>query len=367
MNNTRSRKASSTKTGKASRTRSRKDSSAKAGKRAGLWIVIPLCAIVITVAAMLTPYVFSSSANAAIIKIPEKATESDLRDTLERYFDSTYAARTFEAFRHLGRTPAERYGGYEIPEGTSPIQAARILSRGVQAEIPVTINGVRQLDTFIPRIAAKLNFKPEELAALLANSTLMSRYGLTPAQSPALFLNDTYRFYWTSRPEEVIRKLGANYQRFWTEANRKKAADLGLTPAEVVTIASITDEETQNVQEKGRIGRLYINRLQKGMKLQADPTVRFALKDFSIKRITGVHLSAPGPYNTYRVKGLPPGPIRTTSTSTIQAILDSAPSDDLYMCAKEDFSGTHNFASTYEEHKENARRYQKALDERGIK
>lgn len=335
--------------------------------RKALWIMLPLTVIVIIGVIIVAPYVVTSSAHAAIIKIPAKATEKNLRDTLERYFDPAYAGRTFDAFRKLGRTPAERYGAYEIPEGTSPLQAARILSRGMQTELSLTINGVRELDSFLPRIAAKLNFKSADLATLLADSATMARYGLTSEQAPALFLNDTYRFYWTATPEEVVKKLGANYNRFWNETNRKKAEALGLTPAEVVIVASITDEETQAQQEKGRIGRLYINRLHKGMRLQADPTVKFALKDFSIKRITGQHLSAPGPYNTYRVNGLPPGPIRTTSTATMQAILDSAPSEDLYMCAKEDFSGTHNFATTFEEHKENARRYQQALDERGIK
>ncbi|MDE6028396.1 MAG: endolytic transglycosylase MltG, partial [Muribaculaceae bacterium] len=130
---------------------------------------------------------------------------------------------------------------------------------------------------------------------------------------------------------------------------------------------SIVDEETNAKEEKGAIGRLYINRLKKGMKLQADPTVRFALNDFTIRRVKGEHLKADSPYNTYRYPGLPPGPIRTTGKTTIDLLLDSAPNDYLFMCAKEDFSGTHNFASTYAEHQENARKYQKALDVRGIK
>ena len=132
-------------------------------------------------------------------------------------------------------------------------------------------------------------------------------------------------------------------------------------------ICSIVDEESNAKSEKGTIGRLYINRLKKGMKLQADPTVRFALNDFTIRRVTRNHLTVDSPYNTYQVEGLPPGPIRTTSVETIDAVLNSQPNDYLYMCAKEDFSGTHNFAADYATHQENARRYQNALNERGIK
>lgn len=336
-------------------------------KRILLYVCLPIAVLILTAAAISSPFCLTFSANAVTIRIPKNADESVLRDTLEKYFEPAYAGRTLEAFNILGRKPAERFGAYEIPSGTSPAKAARILSRGAQTPVRFTINGVRELDSFIPRVAAKFSFSADELAEVLADTVFMKGYGLTPEQAPALFLNDTYFVYWNSTPRQVVEKLGDNYLQFWNDANRAKADSLGLTPAEVMTVASIADEETQAQSEKGRIGRLYINRLHKGMKLQADPTVKFALKDFGIKRVTRQHLSAPGPYNTYRVEGLPPGPIRTTSKATVQAILDSAPSDDLYMCAKEDFSGTHNFCATYEEHLENARRYQKALDERNIK
>lgn len=336
-------------------------------KRLLLYIGIPVAVVIIAVAIIAAPFFCTFSAHAVMIRIPENATDEMLRDTLNKYFDNGYANNTLKAFNALGRTPAQRYGAYDIPEGSTPASAARIMSRGAQTPIKLTINGVRELDTFLPRVASKFTFPADSLATLLNNPEVMKRYGLTPAQAPALFLNDTYYLYWTSTPKEVVEKLGGNYNKLWNTANRAKADSLGLAPAEIMTIASIVDEETQAQSEKGRIGRLYINRVKKGMRLQADPTVKFALKDFSIKRITKQHLSAPGPYNTYQVAGLPPGPIRTTSRSTVEAILNSSPSEDLYMCAKEDFSGTHNFAATYEEHLENARRYQQALDERGIR
>ncbi len=123
---------------------------------------------------------------------------------------------------------------------------------------------------------------------------------------------------------------------------------------------------SDGIKVLGTIGRLYINRIKKGMRLQADPTIRFALQDYTIRRITRKHLGVKSPYNTYSHAGLPPGPIRTTSRTTIDAILDSTPNEYLYMCAREDFSGRHNFAKTFEEHSRNARKYQKALNSRGI-
>lgn len=336
-------------------------------KRRFLFIFIPLILIIAGCAVIAIPYFLSFSAQATLIRIPGDANHETLRDTLEKYYDKGYADKTLQAFKVLGRTPSERFGAYEIPEGTSPAQAARIMSRGAQTPIRLTINGVRELDSFLPRIAAKFPFSEQELRDAVYNEETLRKYGLTKEQAPDLFLNDTYYVYWTASPQELVEKLGENYNSVWNKENRAKAQSLGLTPAEIMTIASIVDEETATESEKGRIGRLYINRLNKGMKLQADPTVKFALKDFSIKRITRQHLQADGPYNTYRVKGLPPGPIRTTSKATVEAILNSSPSDDLYMCAKEDFSGTHNFAATYEEHLQNAKRYQQALDERGIK
>lgn len=304
---------------------------------------------------------------AAVIRIPRDASKANVTDSLTRYFGKDFASRTVKAFSVMVKDPASRYGAYDIPEGTSPANAAKILARGGQSQVTLTINGVRELLPFADRIARKFDFTGDDLRQALNDSTLLQPYGLTAEQAPALFLNDTYYLYWTDSPEEVIKKIGENYNRVWNDQRRRKAQALGLTPAEVMTIASIVDEETNQISEKGRVGRLYINRLKKNMKLQADPTVRFALKDFTIKRVTGAHLQAPGPYNTYRVHGLPPGPIRTTSVATIDAILDSEPSEDLYMCAREDFSGFHNFAATYEEHLANARRYQRMLDEKGIK
>lgn len=155
--------------------------------------------------------------------------------------------------------------------------------------------------------------------------------------------------------------------RFWTDDRREKARKLGLTPVEVATLASIVEEESAKPDEYPAIARLYMNRLKKGMLLQADPTVKYATGNFALRRITGEHLRTPSPYNTYLHPGLPPGPLRTPSKSTIDRVLSAPAHTYLYMCAKEDFSGYHNFASDYATHTANARRYQKELNRRGIK
>jgi UPF0755 protein len=157
------------------------------------------------------------------------------------------------------------------------------------------------------------------------------------------------------------------HDKFWDKSRQAKATALGLNPNEVCTLASIIDEETSNNPEKPMIARMYLNRLKKGMPLQADPTVKFALKDFALKRIYHNMLNTDSPYNTYKNTGLPPGPIKVASVAGIDAVLNAPSHNYLYMCAKEDFSGTHNFASSYSEHLRNAAKYSKALNERGIK
>lgn len=325
-------------------------------------------ALIAVAAIIFVPLLTVTSARSATIRIPKGADGATLTDTLTRYFGEDYASKVMRLVSSDREKLALRFGAYEIKEGTSAAEAARILSRGAETPFNLVINGVRDLDSFLPRIAARFHFPVDSLREAVKDPAMLASHGLTdPRQAPAIFLNDTYSFFWSASARKVVEKIADNYESFWTPERRRQAAALGLTPAEVTIIASIVDEETNLADEKGTIGRLYINRLQKGMKLQSDPTVRFALGDYSIKRVTGKHLNADSPYNTYRVKGLPPGPIRTTSRQTLQAILDSRPSDYLYMCAKEDFSGGHNFAATYEEHMRNARRYQAALDSLGIK
>ena len=339
----------------------------RAGANRGmLYLMLGIALLIIVFLIVLYPLIMVGSQETVTIRIPKNATVENVRDSLETHMGKDYASKVMRLIRLRNVDFAKRNGAYEIPAGTNAFGTMRRLTTGGQTPIRVTINGFRSLPLLVERVSQKMEFPADSLWSLLSDSTILEPYGLTPDDAMSLFVEDTYEFYWNTSPRDVLKKFGENYEFLWSEGRRKTASDLGLTPAQVMVLASIVDEETNQLTEKGKIGRLYINRLKKGMKLQADPTVRFALQDFTIKRILKEDLKTESAYNTYLHPGLPPGPIRTTSKQTVIEILTSQPSDYLYMCAKDDFSGFHNFASTYEEHTRNALRYQQALDSREI-
>lgn len=195
----------------------------------------------------------------------------------------------------------------------------------------------------------------------------MSCFGYDKADIPSFFIPDTYEVYWDISAQEFFEKMAAWNRQYWNDSRKAKAKAAGLTPAEVSTLASIVDEETANVAEMPIVAGLYINRLKRGMPLQADPTVKYALGDPTRRRILNKDLEVNSPYNTYKHKGLPPGPIRIPTKQALESVLNYTKHSYLYMCAKEDFSGTHNFAKTLSEHNANAKRYQHALNKLNIK
>lgn len=337
------------------------------GRRRLVWAAVCAVGLVIMIVLMLVvPVLTRGAAGDAVIRIPAGATSQTVADSLRRHLGEGYADLVMRVAA-LRRTDfSRRHGAYLIEAGMSPLRAERRLSQGGQHPVRVTLNNSRSLQSIADKVSSRLDLTSEEFTAYVESGAPLVEHGLTGEQAMALFVDDSYEFYWTATPAEVVKKISANYDRVWDDGRRAKARELGLTPAQVMTLCSIVDEETNKTDEKGAIGRLYINRLRKGMPLQADPTVKFALGDFSLRRIRGSHLGVESPYNTYRVKGLPPGPIRTTSVQTIDAVLNSQPSEFIYMCAKDDFSGRHSFAADYATHMENARRYQRALNARNI-
>ncbi len=252
-------------------------------------------------------------------------------------------------------------GAYRLTPGMTARQIARDLSRRQETPVRLTFNNVRFKEDLAGRIARCLMADSTQIIDMLNDSLICRSYGTTPENIGSLFLPDTYEVYWTITPRELLSRMYREYNNFWTPERRAKAQALGVSPTEVSIIASIAEEETRDRQERGVVARLYWNRLQRGMLLQADPTVKYALGDFTLRRILERHLSTDSPYNTYRHAGLPPGPIRIAEKATIDAFLDSSPHPFLYMCAKEDFSGRHNFARTLGEHNRNAARYHQAL------
>lgn len=302
----------------------------------------------------------------AIIKIPAHATMETVHDSLAKYFGEKYADNVKMISALRGSEFSSRHGAFLIEKGMSPIQAERKLSTGGQHPIKIVVNGERGIDVLGKKLSGTLDFSSDSLKQQLKDKEFLKEYDLSPDNAFALFIDDTYEVYWNVSPKALATKIGKNYKKIWNKERIEKAEQLGLTLAEVITIASIVAEETNKKDEKPSVARLYINRLKKGMKLQADPTVKFALQDFSLRRIRGEHLQSDSPYNTYKFTGLPPGPIRSVTVSDIDAVLNAPVHDYIYMCAKDDFSGYHNFAKDYNTHMQNARKYQKALNQKGI-
>lgn len=258
-------------------------------------------------------------------------------------------------------------GAYLIEPNESNVSVIRKLRSGQQIPIRLTFNNLRTKEDLAERISEQLPIPKDTLLALLQSETVAQKYGLNTYTIGTIFIPNTYEIYWTTTAQELLDRMHKEYQKFWNEERKQKAQNLGLSPTQVMILASIVQAETTKNDEKPRIAGVYLNRLAKNDLLQADPTVVFAHQDFTIKRLLNSHLSIDSPYNTYKYTGLPPGPINFPDISSIEAVLNAEKHDYYYFCAKEDFSGYHNFARTLAEHNRNARLYQKALNEKGIK
>lgn len=259
-----------------------------------------------------------------------------------------------------------RPGRYRIKNGMSNNELINLLRAGLQEPISISLSNIRTINELAERVSKKIEPSIPTLADFLQDKNVLNKYGFTKNTIISMFIPDTYEFYWNTSPEEFTKKMAEEYKKFWTEERKTKAKNLNLTQSEVSTLASIVQQETYKPDEKAKVAGVYLNRLKIGMPLQADPTVIFAVGDFSINRVTGTHLKFNSPYNTYLYKGLPPGPICVPYKSTIDAVLDYQKHNYIYFCAKEDFSGYHNFSESFTQHKINAAKYQEALDKKNI-
>lgn len=236
-----------------------------------------------------------------------------------------------------------------------------------EEEVNVTFNAARRLLELAGSVALNIEADSAQIAQKLSDPQVAGKYGFNSATFISMFFPDTYRMEWDTNADEFVERMAAEYKRFWTEDRIQKARNYGLSQSEVSTLASIVQAEQQvHPDERKIIAGLYLNRLKTGMRLQSDPTVVYAVGDFTINRVLTKHLSTPSPYNTYLHSGLPPGPINLPSKQSIDAVLNADENKYIFMCAKADFSGYHAFATNLTQHNRNARAFQQALNERKI-
>ena len=263
-------------------------------------------------------------------------------------------------------TESIKTGRYAIKDGMTMIEIIRMLRSGNQSAVNLTFNNMRTKENLAGRISNQLMMDSLSLLNALKDENKAKELGFDTKTLAAMFIPNTYKIYWDISVDNLLKRMQNEHTAFWNESRKAKAKQIGLTPVEVSTLASIVEEEATYSDEYPIVAGLYLNRLKRGQRLQADPTVKFALGDFSLRRILYKHLEVESPYNTYQNDGLPPGPIRVPSIKGIDATLSPQDHKYLYMCAKDDLSGRHNFATTHAEHIRNAARYQRALNEKKI-
>ena len=253
-------------------------------------------------------------------------------------------------------------GKYEIKDNSSLLSVIRMLNSGNQSPVKFVINKLRTKEDLASKIGHNFECDSAEVIHFLMSNDSLQNYKLDTNSVMTAVIPNTYSLKWNTTFRKLFVRLKNEQEKFWTEERLKKAAAKNLTIQQVYTMASIVEEETNKPEDKPLIASVYRNRIASGQKLEADPTVKYAMRNFGLKRILHGHLQYQSPYNTYQNAGLPPGPICTPSTKTIDAVLDSPETNYIFFVAKPDFKGYSNFASTYAEHLIFAKAYQKALD-----
>ncbi|MBD99266.1 MAG: aminodeoxychorismate lyase [Verrucomicrobia bacterium] len=258
-------------------------------------------------------------------------------------------------------------GKYTITKGLSNNELINLFRSGHQETIQLTFNTIRTAEELASRVGKQLECDSLELIRLMQSPEYANKYGFNPATFFCMFIPNTYDFYWSTSAEEFIARMAVEYKKYWTEDRKEKARSIGLSQSEVSILASIVQAEQMiRVDERPMVAGLYINRLKRGMRLQSDPTLVYALGDFSINRVLNKHKVIESPYNTYKYAGLPPGPINLPELSSLEAVLNYKRHDYIYMCAKADFSSYHHFSKSLRQHNIYARQYQNELNRRRI-
>jgi UPF0755 protein len=294
--------------------------------------------------------------------IPTNSTYTQVKDSLKKN-DFITNWFIFEKVAKYADYPQNvKPGKYKIKSGMSVYSLVKVLRGGKQEPVNLVITKLRTKEDLAKRISRSFEVDSLQVIRFLNNPDSLSKFGVDTLTVMTDVIPNTYTYLWTTPINDIFTKLDAENKKFWNEERLAKAAHLQLTPKQVYIMASIVEEETNKQEDKGKIASVYINRMHKGMRLAADPTVKYAMRDFGLKRIYHKHLAFSSPYNTYLNAGLPPGPICTPSIKTIDAVLDAPQTDYLFFVARADFSGFSDFASSYQQHLVYAKAYQQALD-----
>lgn len=342
-----------------------------AGKVARLSLLVVFVGLMISVIIVFSKYqdVFSENveidAGHEFLYIPTGSAYTEVWNDLEEK-NILIDKKSFEwVAEKKGYTNHVKPGRYRIENGMSNNELVNLLRSGKEDPVMVIFNNLRTLEQLAGKVSRYIEPDSLELRAHLLDPELPLKYGFTKETFMAMFIPNTYEMYWSSTPEEFTDRMAREYEKFW-EKRDKKLEDVGLTRVEVSTLASLVDEETLYDEENRRVAGVYMNRIKIGMALQSCPTLKYAMNDWTITRVLSEYKQVESLYNTYKHKGLPPGPITIPSVSAIDGVLDYENHNYLYMCAKADFSGKHAFARNLKQHNENAAAYQRELNKRGI-
>ena len=337
-----------------------------------LYIGLPLIVIVIAVCATLVYYLLYKP-NFIVSETKYVYIYEDNKDfeSLCRILSDSAGCRHIRFFKILAgyrKYPENmKSGRYAVDPLMNNNDLLNRLRLGQQTPVRITFNNVRVLSDLSNRLTDPLMIDGDQFFSLLQDVKQCEALGFNTTTVKTMFIPNTYEVYWNISPEKLLERMKREYEAFWTDSRLNKAKELRLSPVEVSILASIVEEETAAPDEYPIVAGLYINRLHKGWKLEADPTVKYAVGDFTLRRILFSHLEVESPYNTYLHYGLPPGPIRIPSIRCIDAVLNYTKHNYMFMCAKDDFSGRHNFAVTLREHNINAERYHSELNKRSIR
>lgn len=331
-------------------------------------IVLSVCIIVLSFYnKVFSPNVDLSSSKSRFVYIPTGSTFIDVMRLLEKQGLLKNSASFQWVSEQMKYTTNVKPGKYEIKQGMNNKELISLLRSGKQTPVKLTFSNIRTVEELAGVTGGKIEADSASIAFLLKDEAFLDKYGFNARNSLCILIPNTYELMWNTSAEQFYERMAKEYKKFWNEKRRAKAKEIGLTQVEVSVLASIVEKETRKNDEKATVAGVYMNRYLKGWKLEADPTLVFASGDFSLRRVLNEHKDIDSPYNTYMYTGFPPGPICMPSVSSIDAVLNYSKHEYMFFCAREDFSGYHSFAKTYDQHLLNARRFQKELDRRGIR